>query len=69
MPLSSSDCRKRALECVRLARTTPSDTAKDKFYQLANHWQRLASRRDLIDKYGDPALRKKLKLRVLARSP
>ena len=69
MPLSSRDCRKRALECVRLARTTPSETAKDKLYELADCWQRLASRRDLIDKYGDPALRKKLKLGVLARSP
>ena len=69
MPLSSRHCRERALECVRLARTTSSETAKDRFYQLADCWQRLASRRDLIDKYGDPALRKKLKLGVLARCP
>ena len=42
MPGDPKECRQHALNCVRLAQTSPSQQARDQFANLARTWIRLA---------------------------
>jgi hypothetical protein len=42
MPGDPKECRQHALTCVRLAQTSASPQARERFASLANTWLRLA---------------------------
>jgi hypothetical protein len=42
MPGDPKECRQHALNCVRLAQTSPSPHAREHFANLARTWIRLA---------------------------
>jgi hypothetical protein len=57
MPRNPEECRRHALECVRLAQTSITPQQRDYFANLAKTWIRLADElersRDVLDEQAD----------------